>query len=69
MMFKEKVAEGHFVESTQGLWATTPMTIPFGIVPVNGTVQKPKEAEMLKKTTRKSVQGKCKRHMGWLEPT
>jgi len=44
MMFKEKVAEGHFVESTQGLW-----TIPFGIVPVNGTVQKPKEAEMLKK--------------------
>ena len=47
MMFKEKVAEGHFVESIQGLWTTTPMTISFEIVPVNGTVQKPKEAEML----------------------
>ena len=49
MMIKEKVNEGHFVESNQGLWSTTPITLPFGIVPVNGTVQKPKEAEMLKK--------------------
>ena len=49
MMMKEKVSEGHFTLGQQGYWTSTPTTIPFGVVPVNGTVQKPKEAEMAKK--------------------
>jgi len=50
MMMKEKLSEGHFVQSTHGFWSKTPLTLPFGVVPVNGAVQKPKEAEMLKKS-------------------
>ena len=49
IMMKEKVSEGHFSLGQQGYWTPTPLTLPFGIVPVNGTVQKPKEAEMMKK--------------------
>ena len=49
LMIKEKVNEGHFGKDTTECWTPTPTTIPFGIVPVNGTVQKPKEAEMMKK--------------------
>jgi len=43
------VNEGHFGSDTTERWTPTPTTISFGIVPVNGTVQKPKEAEMMKK--------------------
>ena len=48
-MFKEKVEMGHFLQWTEDIWATTPQCLPFGVVPVNGTVQRPKEPEMWKK--------------------
>ena len=47
-MMKEKVKEGHFACDGEGAFSKWPKTLPVGIIPVNGTVGRPKEPEMRK---------------------
>jgi hypothetical protein len=47
-MMEEKVKEGHFASDKEGAFSKWPKVLPFGVVPVNGTVQRPKEPEMRK---------------------
>jgi hypothetical protein len=47
-MMMEKVNEGHFASDKEGMFSTWPKVLPFGVIPVNGTVGRPKEPEMRK---------------------